>query len=131
MKLDIRLTLMLVLLSAGLTYFYTKPSSSTKTTEVEQTQKNVVTVVKETTDSKGNKIVETIITDKTKVIESKSTNIVVAKPNYLLGLGYGKDLSTKKDVYTLQLQKRVLPSLLAGVSINSEKQLGVLIGLEF
>ncbi len=133
MKLDIRITLLFVLLSALVTFYFTNNQKTrTETIEKEVIKNNVVTVTREIVNKDGSKTIETVVTDKTQTnATKKETKVIVAMPKYLLNGGYGKDLSNNKDIYTVSVQKRVLPSVLAGVSVNTEKQIGLVIGVEF
>ena len=130
MKLDIRITLLACLISALITFYFTnKQNSSTIIAETEKQQNNVTTVTKEIVKVDGSK--ETIITvvDKTKISTDKKTIAIIAKvPQYLVSANvYG--LGTQ--MYALSVQKRVLPSILAGLSVNSKRELGVVLSMEF
>lgn len=130
MKLDIKITLLAILITAAITYYFTnKQNSSTVTAETEKQQNNVTTITKEIVKVDGTK--ETIITvvDKTKISTDKKSVTVIAKvPQYLISANvYGLGVQT----YALSVQKRVLPSVLAGVSVNSKRELGLVLSMEF
>lgn len=131
MKLDIRITAVLVLLSALVTFYFTnKQATKIETVEKEVIKNNVVTIVKEVVNKDGSKTIETIVTDKTQTNASKTETKIIAKvPQYLVSANYTKVNSI--DIYGLQVQKRVLPSVLAGLTINTSKQVGLVVSLEF
>ena len=130
MKLDIRITLLAILITAAATFYFTnKQNSSTVTAETEKQQNNVVTTTHETTKVDGSKEVVTVVVDKTKISTDKKSVTIIAKvPQYLISANvYGLGIQT----YALSVQKRVLPSVLAGVSVNSKRELGLVLSMEF
>jgi len=133
MQLDIRVTVVAVLLSALATFYFTNnQKTKIETVEKEVIKNNIVTVTREVVNKDGSKTIETVVTDKTQLnATKKETKVMAVVPNYLLNGSYGKDLNNNKDIYSLSIQKRVLPSVLAGVSINTEKQIGLVVGVEF
>jgi hypothetical protein len=112
--------------------------SRTETIEVEkeQTQKNVVTIVKEVVRPDGSRETETTTTDKSKETkDTKSSVSVVAppRPDWHLSVAAQTKFNPieMKPIYGVQIERRILGPFSAGISVNTERSIGLVVGYEF
>lgn len=113
---------------AGIIALRYKPAPEAKTrTEYKH---DVVTIIKEVTKPDGTKEKETVINESKEGSKEKSKPINI-KPNYLVQAAVGTKFNGEKEVYTLQASKRVFMDVFVGVYGRTDKELGLLIGLEF
>lgn len=91
---------------------------------------DVLTIIKEVTKPDGTKEKETVISENKEGSKEKSKTINI-KPNYLIQAAVGTKFNGEKEVYTLQVSKRFIFDMYVGVYGRTDKELGVLVGLEF
>jgi uncharacterized protein (DUF58 family) len=101
-------------------------------TEREVIKRDVVTVVKEITRPDGTKESTTTTTDHSKESKENTLKIVVAdQRNWHVSVSYLRGLSDPAPVYGLQVERKILGPVSVGLNVNSQKQIGVVIGFEF
>lgn len=104
--------------------------------EVEVVKRDVRTVIKEVSRPDGTKIRETVIEDKSKEAKNKdqtntSTKLVESlKPQWKVqGLVGINEISN--PTYGVGVERRIIGPVFAGVWVNTQKQYGVSVSLEF
>lgn len=122
-----------LLIGLGLgSQLFPKVESKTVEVQTERVVKDVVTVIKVITRPDGSKEEVTTTTDKSKEAKnSKSSAIVAAKADWHVSISAAKTLTEPEISYTIMAEKRVLGNIFVGVSANTNKQIGVSVGLEF
>lgn len=113
---------------AGIVALRYKPAPEAKTrTEYKH---DVVTIIKEVTKADGTKEKETVITENKEGSKEKKKPVDI-RPNYLVQAAVGTRFNGEKEIYTLQVSKRVFSNIYMGVYGRTDKELGVLVGFEF
>lgn len=127
MNLLTKCVIVLVLLAGafGAGRYLTPAKIETK--EVVKTNTEYIT--RETTQKDGTVIKETIKKDQVSI--DKSNKIENAKPNYKATLIAKADLSSGQLTYGALVEKRILLNIFAGVYADSNKNVGISIGMEF
>jgi hypothetical protein len=105
-----------------------KPAPEVKTRT--EYKRDVVTIIKEVTKPDGTTERETTITDNTERSKDKSAPVRI-KPDFMIQGGVGTKFNGEKEVYTVAVSKRVFMDIFVGVYGRTDKELGVLVGLEF
>lgn len=122
-----------LLLGGGLGTFLF-PQVKTKEVQVEKevVVKDVVTVTKIITRPDGSKEEVTTTTDKTKENKQTTNTKTVAKANWHASISAKSRIDKLQiDVYTVQVEKRIIGDLFFGVNASTDKTVGVVLGLEF
>jgi hypothetical protein len=122
-----------LLLGGGLGTFLF-PQVKTKEVQVEKevVVKDIVTVTKVITRPDGTKEELITVTDKTKENKQTTSTKTVAKANWHTSISAKSKLSpVQVDIYTIQVEKRILGDLFLGAVVSSDKTVGLSIGLEF
>lgn len=108
------------------------PRVETKEVEKIVTKKDIITKVVEVTKADGSKTTETVTIDKSAVSEAKSTSVSAAvAPNWHLTIGAERASLMGTDNYRLTLERRILGPFSAGISVTSERSIGLIVGMEF
>jgi hypothetical protein len=122
-----------LLLGGGLGTFLF-PQIKTKEVQVEKevVVKDIVTVTKVITKPDGTKEEVTTTTDKTKENKQNTSTKTVAKANWHTSISAKSKLTPVQiDIYTIQVEKRILGDVFIGAVISSDKTVGISLGLEF
>jgi hypothetical protein len=132
MNLKAVIALLVVALATGM-YVGKTMFPAVKTVEVEKEvqSNNVVTVTREVIKPDGTKVLESTVTDKTKLLKEASKVVVVGKPNWHISGGVERNGLTAPNVYSLQVERRVLGELFLGVKASSDSSVGVVVGYSF
>lgn len=105
----------------------------TKEVQKEVVRKDIVTVVKEVVRPDGTKETETISTDKS--VEKSDKTVVMsavnAAPNWFISASLERNSLDGPSVYGVQVERRILGPFSLGVRVNTEKTVGLVIGMEF
>jgi hypothetical protein len=110
---------------AGRTLF---PKVETK--EIEKIQKDIVTIVKEIVKADGTKEVVTTITDHSK--ENKVTTTVPQKvDNWHLSVSDSKASLNSPDVYGIQIERKLMGPVSLGLRVQTDKVIGITMGVSF
>lgn len=118
--------------------FYAK----TETIEIEREviKRDTVTVIKEIVRPDGTRETETISTDKSKESKDSKTSVIVAappQPQWHLSISGAANLQNSINVlpssmvYGLQIERRILGPFSIGARIQTDKQIGLVVGYEF
>lgn len=101
--------------------------------EVVKTQHDVVTVVKEIKRPDGTIEKEIRTEDKTSKEKSKESVVEIKnnKPDWKVHALYGKNIDDMKDVYGIQVDRRIMANISVSVWGNTSKTIGIGIGYEF
>jgi len=116
---------------------YVAPPKEVIKTEVQEKEvikKDVVTVTKVITRPDGTKEEVTTTTDKSQERKNKTTEILAktgAEKQWHISAGLERASLTSANIYSLQVERRILGPFSAGLRANSERTLGVVIGAEF
>jgi hypothetical protein len=122
-----------LLLGGGLGTFLF-PQIKTKEVQVEKevVVKDIVTVTKVITKPDGTKEEVTTTTDKTKENKQITSTKTVAKANWHVSASAKSKIDKLQiDIYTVQVEKRIIGDLFLGVTGSTDKTVGLTIGLEF
>lgn len=125
--------LIALLLGAGIgSQLFPKIKTETVETEKEVIKRDVVTVVKEVVRADGTKEIITTTTDKTKEKKDSTVTSKVLASNYHASISVITDNIQLTDLkYQLQVEKRIIGDVFLGAVINSKKEAGLTVGLEF
>lgn len=100
--------------------------------EKEVVRKDIVTVVKEVIKPDGTKETTSTTTDKSKEKKSATTTLKVAQNQWHTSLTVSTANIQLTDLsYRLTVERRILGYLFLGVSLDSNKQVGLTAGMEF
>jgi hypothetical protein len=125
------LTLIACLVSLGVYLGATLfPRVETKTVEVERVQKDVVTVTKEVVRPDGTREIISTMTDKSKESSTKTATVMAPK-DWHISVSDNRTSLTSADVYGLQIERRVLGDISMSVRVQTDKSVGLVVGLEF
>lgn len=122
-----------LLLGGGLGTFLF-PQTKEKIVEVEKevVVKDVVTVTKVITRPDGTKEELVTVTDKTKENKTATSTKTVAKSTWHASIGAKSKIDRLQiDIYTVQVEKRIIGDLFLGVTGSTDKTVGLTVGLEF
>jgi ribosomal protein S25 len=107
-------------------------STVVQTVEKEVIRKDIVTVVKVVERPDGTKESTSTTTDRTKEASSSTVKVVTLAPKYHISTGVASEISRDlKPVYMLQVERRFAGPVFVGVNVNSNKQVGLVLGMEF
>jgi hypothetical protein len=123
--------LIVAALGAGI---YIGKSMFSKTVEVEKevVRTDVVTVVKTIERKDGTKETTSTTTDKSVAKkDSTSTVAVVPRSQYHVSVSGSRSLDDSNIVYGLQIEKSFIGPLSLGVRVQTDKQIGLVVGYEF
>ena len=124
--------LIAIALGAGI---YIGKSQFSKTVEVEKevTRTDVVTVVREVVKPDGTKETTSTTTDHSisKRDSTSTTSLAPRQPDWHVSVSYSKTFSDPAPVYGLQVERRILGPFSLGVRADTEKTIGIVIGMEF
>lgn len=133
MKSTIITGLICLLLGGGLgTLLF--PQTKEKVVEVEKevVVKDVVTVTRIVTRPDGTKEELVTVTDKTKENKQSTSTKTVAKSTWHASIGAKSKIDRLQvDLYTIQIEKRILGDLFIGVTGSTDKTVGLTVGMEF
>jgi len=110
---------------------FPKVKEKTVETEVERVVKDVQTVIKVVTRPDGTKEEVTTIIDKSKQSTDKTSTKIIAKNDWHISASGSRTFTDNSMTYTLQVERRIIGDVFLGASVNSEKQVGLVVGLEF
>ena len=110
---------------------FPKVKEKTVETEVERVVKDVQTVIKVVTRPDGTKEEVTTIIDKSKQSTDKTSTKIIAKNDWHISASGSRTFTDSSMIYTLQVERRVIGDVFLGASVNSEKQVGLVVGVEF
>lgn len=120
------------LLGVGLVWKYARVS---EVVEKEVVRNNVVTVTKEVTRPDGSKEIVTTSTDKTVSKAESDAKTVPTQPQWHLSasavMADKPDFGAYKPVYGLQIEKQFLGPISLGLRVQTDKQIGAVIGYTF
>jgi hypothetical protein len=122
-----------LLLGGGLGTFLF-PQTKEKIVEVEKevVVKDVVTVTRIVTRPDGTKEELVTVTDKTKENKTATSTKTVSKSNWHVSASAKTKLDKLQiDIYTVQIEKRIIGDIFLGVNASTDKTVGLTIGLEF
>lgn len=131
---------LLLMLGYGIGRYIQPPEVKTKiqevVKEVEVVKKDVITVVKEVIRPDGTVEKETRTEDKSSSTSSvqkdkKESKTVEIRSKYNLDFGVGYNLEDYKQIYMLNVQKRVIGNVFIGGFYQTNKTVGLSIGMEF
>lgn len=112
--------------------------AKTETVEVERevVRKDIVTVVKEVVRKDGTRETETITTDKSKEKRDSSstvTAITAVKPDWHISVSAStaRVSEISSPVYGLQIERRILGPFSAGLRVQSDRYVGLVVAYEF
>jgi hypothetical protein len=98
--------------------------------EREVIKRDVVIVERKITKPDGTIVEEKTTSDKSKIEnekQSKTTN----RANYLISANVSTDFKTEHPMYAVSISKRFVGPLFVGATVNTKKELGLLLTLEF
>lgn len=128
----------LVVLALGLGIYVGKSQySKTETVEVEKEviKRDVVTVVKEVVRPDGTKETETTTIDKSKEKKDTLTSVATGtiKPDWHISISASAAsvAEISSPAYGFQIERRILGPFSAGLRIQTDKQIGLVVGYEF
>jgi hypothetical protein len=107
------------------TYFI---STKIETVEKEVIKDRIITVIKERKNPDGSSEKETIIDETKKEVRDKKETVVLAPPAPDWSVGLASDL---KQLYRLDVQRRVVGPVHAGVWADTSKQVGLSVRIDF
>lgn len=109
------------------------PKVKQQTVEVEKEviQKDVQTIVKVITRPDGSKEEVTTIVDKSKENKDKTSTKIIAKNDWHISASGSRTFTDSSMTYTLQVERRIIGDVFLGASINSEKQVGLVVGIDW
>lgn len=110
---------------------FSKVKEKTVETEVERVVKDVQTVIKVVTRPDGSREEVTTIVDKSKQSTDKTSTKIIAKNGWHISASGSRTFTDSSMIYTLQVERRIIGDVFLGASVNSEKQVGLVVGLEF
>jgi len=123
-----------ILIGFGIgTQLFPKVETKTVTVDREVIKKDIVTQIKVITKPDGTKEEVTLITDKSNQVNlTKNISKVLAKSNYHVSVsGKTNDLKFSEITYTLSVEKRVLGDIFLGLTLDTNKSAGVVLGMEW
>jgi len=109
------------------------PKVKTETVEVQKDviKKDIRTIVKEVIRKDGTIEKETVIVDNSKESKEIKNTTRVSKSDWHVAASAAKSLSLETMTYTVSAERRILGDVFVGMNVNSEKQVGLTVGLEF
>lgn len=116
---------------------YVNPPKEITKVEVQEREvvrKDVQTIVKEITRPDGTKETVTETTDKSVEKKDKSIESIAIKPlekQWHASLGAERNFTEEKNIYSMTIERRIFLSGFAGVRVNTEKEVGLVLGMEF
>jgi hypothetical protein len=103
-----------------------------KLQEKEVVRTDVKTVTRTVERPDGTKETVTETTDKSVAKSDKNASITkFAKPQWLVGISAKSELDELQPVYELQVSRRIIGPLFAGVTANTSGEIGILLQGEF
>jgi len=113
----------------------TKSSATVVQTEKEVKQNDIVIVTKEIKKADGTVEIVTTTTDKTKeVVDKKLNSTVVQARNNLYHVAIAADTLIKGDdkkLYSLTVERVILSNFSAGLKVDTNKNVGLVLGVSF
>ena len=109
--------------AAAALYFRPAPAAQTQTV----TQYRVRTVEK-IIKQNGKETIERVVDDNS-IVATKST--ISKTPQYMAGLSVKSAYNRLEPVYELQFSRRMFGPVFAGLSVNTNKELGIALSMEF
>lgn len=92
---------------------------------------DTVTTIREIVHVDGSKEIVTIIDDKTKEESTTKTETSTMRPQWLVTAGFNPKCVTTGYLYEVSVSRRVLGPIMVGVFANTDKNIGLNVGLEF
>jgi len=112
-----------------------KTVTETKIVEVEKqvVKRDVVTQIKVVTRPDGTKEEVTLITDKTTETKDVAKTLdTKTKPDWHVSGAASVNVSDlTKQIYSATIERRVLGNVFIGATLNTSKQVGLVVGMEF
>ena len=108
------------------------PTIKERTVEIEKesTQKDVQTIVKEIIKADGSKEIITTIVDKSKENKESVKTVTISKSDWHASIA-ALTPNVKDIYYQVHVERRVLGDIYVGGLINTNKQFGISVGMEF
>jgi hypothetical protein len=110
---------------------FPKVKEKTVETEVERVVKDVQTVIKVVTRPDGTKEEVTTIIDKSKQSTDKTSTKIIAKNDWHISASGSRTFTDSSMTYTLQVERRIIGDVFLGASVDSEKQVGLVVGIDW
>lgn len=134
--MNLKVTVVLVAAALALGIYTGKTMfAKTMTVEVEKevVRTDIVTVVREIIKPDGTKETISTLTDKSvaRKDSSHSTSKAETSPNWHISASAARSLESAVPVYGLQIERRILGPISVGINVNSERQIGLVVGYEF
>ncbi len=109
------------------------PSIKEKIVEIEKEVivKDIVTVTKVITKHDGTKEEVTTTTDKTKENKQTTNTKTVSKPDWHTSINAKRKIDNPELVYGIQVERRILGEVFVGGSVNTQKEVGLSVGVSF
>lgn len=115
-------------LYTGKQYF---PRTVETQTEREVLRKDVVVVTKEIVRPDGTKEIVTTSTDKSVQKNDKQISVTKTAPNWRASTSISRSSLAGNNIYAVTVERRVLSNVFVGVTGNTDKTLGLVLGIEF
>jgi len=110
----------------GRTYF-----PKTQVVEKEVIKKDIQTVVKEIVRADGTKETVTTIVDNSTESSSRTVQAPALPKKWKVGATVDKSSILGTPVYGVQIDRRIIGPVFAGIKVNTDKQIGIGISVEF
>lgn len=110
---------------------FPKVKEKTVETEVERVVKDVQTVIKVVTRPDGTKEEVTTIIDKSKQSTDKTSTKIIAKNDWHISASGSRTFTDSSMTYSLQVERRVIGDVFLGATVNTEKQVGLTVGIDW
>lgn len=132
MNSKLTLTLCMICLAIGLyTGYKAAPKAANIDVERVVNKTDVVTVVKEVKRPDGTVETVSTTTDRSVSKQDKQATTVQLVPQWHVSASATKDGWTAEPVYGLQVEKRLVGAVSAGLRVDSKRNIGLVVGLEF
>jgi hypothetical protein len=113
-------------------YYFPSIEEKIRIEEKEVIKRDVVTRIVEIIKPDGSKETQTEIIDRTKEkITKEFESLKIQKKDWFIAGGASLNINDVTPVYNFQVNRRVLGPFYIGASVNTRKDIGVLIGFEF
>lgn len=114
--------------------YFSQTKLETREVEVERIKNNIVTVTREVVKPDGSKTIDTIVTDKS--VEKKDstttkTVVTASRPDWHISASASTDFKGLAPVYGVQVERNVFGPFSLGVRLDTQRTVGIVIGMEF
>lgn len=97
----------------------------------EKSQNDVKTIIKEIIRPDGSKEIITDITDKSSTNKDKTSTKIIAKNDWHISASGSRTFTDSSMTYSLQVERRVIGDVFLGATVNTEKQVGLTVGIDW